>query len=112
MARLLLVYIQMNCFLSLTVPVARAADVKKRGTGVVRLSDDDPCLVIGVGTRFTQELKPKWQIMLSKNLNYMVAEVIEVISDTEVRIKREFGSDSGKGTARVREMVAEVQATG
>lgn len=96
----------------MTVPVARAADEKKPGTGFVQLSDNDPCLVVGHGTRFTEELKPKWQIMLPKSLNYMVAEVVEVISDTEVRIKREFGGEGGKGTAKVREHITQAQATG
>lgn len=50
--------------------------------------------------------------MLTKSLNYTAAEVTEVISDTEVRIKKEFGGESGKGTARVREQIAEAQATG
>jgi glycerol-3-phosphate O-acyltransferase/dihydroxyacetone phosphate acyltransferase len=33
--------------------------------------------------------------------------VVEVLSDTEVRIKREFGGESGKTTARFREAVKE-----
>lgn len=41
----------------------------------------------------------------------MVAEVVEIISDTELRIKKEFGGDR-KGTQRVRDQVAEAQATG
>ncbi|KAG8217488.1 glycerol-3-phosphate O-acyltransferase [Butyriboletus roseoflavus] len=95
-----------------SIPVARAADEAKPGIGVVSLSPDDPCLVIGEGTRFKSEFSPKMQIMLSKSLNSAMAEVVEVISDTELRIKKEFGGETGKGTARIREKLAEVKAEG
>lgn len=94
------------------VPVARAADEAKPGTGLVSLSPDDPCLVIGEGTRFKSEFTPKMQITLSKSVNSAMAEVVEVISDTKLRIKKEFGGETGKGTARIREKLAEVKAEG
>lgn len=50
--------------------------------------------------------------MLPKSLNSAIAEVSEVISDTELKIKREFGGESGKGTLRFREKVAELRAEG
>ena len=92
--------------------MSRAADEAKGGTGFISLSETDPCLVIGHGTKFTSELRPKWQIMLPKSLGSMLAEVTEVVSDTEVRIKREFGGESGKGTVRVREAIEEAKANG
>ncbi|KAK7467110.1 Glycerol-3-phosphate/dihydroxyacetone phosphate acyltransferase [Stygiomarasmius scandens] len=95
-----------------SIPVARAADDAKTGTGRVYLSEDDPCLVIGDGTRFLSEFKPRMQIMLPKSVNYCLAEVVEVVSDTELRIKREFGGESGKGTAKIREMISELRAEG
>jgi len=52
------------------------------------------------------------QIMLPKSVNFAVAEVTEVISDTQLRIKKEFGGESGKGTVRIREKVKELQAEG
>jgi glycerol-3-phosphate O-acyltransferase/dihydroxyacetone phosphate acyltransferase len=91
--------------------VARAADDAKPGTGRVWLSDD-PLLLLGEGTDFTAEFKPKMQIMLSKAVNSAVAEVGEVISKTELRIKREFGGESGKGSSRIREKVAELRQQG
>ena len=94
------------------VPVARAADEAKPGTGLVSLSPDDPCLVIGEGTRFKSEFTPRMQIMLLKSLNSVTAEVVEVVSDTELRIKKEFGGETGKGTARIREKLAEAKAEG
>lgn len=52
------------------------------------------------------------QIMLSKSIGSPVAEVSEVLSDTELRIKREFGGESGKGTSRIREKVTELRQDG
>lgn len=95
-----------------TVPVARAADNAKPGKGLVWISEDDPCLVLGQGTSFCSEFTPKMQIMLPKSVNSAVAEVVEVLSDTEMRIKREFGGESGKGTVRIREKVAELRERG
>ncbi|GJE95108.1 glycerol-3-phosphate O-acyltransferase [Phanerochaete sordida] len=95
-----------------SIPVVRAADDAKPGPGRVTLSDADPCLVIGHGTRFTEDFKPQMQIMLPKTVNSCVAEVLEVISDTELRVKKEFGGDSGKGTTRIREKQKEFEAEG
>ncbi|KDQ60853.1 hypothetical protein JAAARDRAFT_190990 [Jaapia argillacea MUCL 33604] len=95
-----------------SIPVARAADDAKPATGYIRLSPDDPCTVLGDGTHFLTEFTPKMQIMLPKSVNSAVAEVVEVISDTELRIKREFGGESGKGTNRFREKVEEIQQQG
>lgn len=52
------------------------------------------------------------QIMLPKSVGASVAEVLEVLSDTELRIKKEFGGDSGKGTVRIREKLQELQNEG
>lgn len=95
-----------------SIPVSRASDEAKPGTGLVYLSLDDPCLVLGEGTKFTTEFAPKMQIMLPKSVNSAVAEVVEVISDTELRIKKEFGGDSGKGTTRIREKIGEARENG
>ncbi|CAK5276728.1 unnamed protein product [Mycena citricolor] len=90
-----------------SIPVLRAADYAKAGTGRVRLSPDDPCLVIGEGTSFTAEFTPRMQIMLSKTAGSAFAEVAEVISDTELRIKKEFGTDAGKSTDKIRDALEE-----
>ncbi|KAK2466946.1 hypothetical protein APHAL10511_001204 [Amanita phalloides] len=95
-----------------SIPVARAADSATLGTGCVWISDEDPCLVHGEGTTFLSEFAPRMQIMLPKSVNSVVAEISEVLSDTELRIKREFGGESGKGTARTREKLAELKQEG
>ncbi|KAL0571687.1 hypothetical protein V5O48_010274 [Marasmius crinis-equi] len=95
-----------------SIPVERAADNAKNGTGKALLSDEDPCLVLGEGTKFLSEFSPRMQILLPKSVDYASAEVVEVISDTELRIKRELSGDKGKSTSRVREKVAELQKNG
>lgn len=89
------------------VPVVRAADDAKAGTGEITISEEDPCLIIGHGTRFTTEFKPRMQILLPKSVGSNVAEVVEIISDTQLRIRKEFS-----GTARLRERIKELQASG
>jgi len=96
----------------LLVPVARAADSAKPGTGKVRLSPDDPCLVFGEGTKFLEQFRPKMQIMLSKAVSSAVAEVAEVISDTQLRIKNEFHTETDKSTKLVREKAEEAKSQG
>ena len=50
--------------------------------------------------------------MLPKSVGSAVAEVVQVVSDTELRIKKEFGGESGKGTARILEKLKDLQAEG
>ncbi|KAF8959055.1 glycerol-3-phosphate O-acyltransferase [Flammula alnicola] len=95
-----------------SIPVSRAADMAKPGAGRIWLSPDDPCLVLGEGTKFLEEFSPRMQILLPKSVNSAVAEVVEVISDTELRVKKEFGGESGKGTARIRDKYQELKAEG
>ncbi|KAL1947740.1 hypothetical protein VTO73DRAFT_13464 [Trametes versicolor] len=90
-----------------SIPVVRAADDAKAGTGEITISEEDPCLIIGHGTRFTTEFKPRMQILLPKSVGSNVAEVVEIISDTQLRIRKEFS-----GTARLRERIKELQASG
>lgn len=96
----------------ISVPVTRAADGAKEGTGYIYITEGDPLTLRGVDTKFTQELAPKRQIMLSKSLNFVSAEVLEIISDTEVRLKKEFGKEGGKGTSKILERLKESSAPG
>lgn len=94
------------------VPVARAADDKKPGNGRITISENDPCLIVGHGTKFKDEALPRWQIQVPKAAGSLIAEITEIISDTELRIKKEFGGEGGKGTARVQEKIAEAKSDG
>jgi hypothetical protein len=82
------------------------------GKGRIWISPEDPCLVLGEGTSFLEEFTPRMQVLLPKSVNSAVAEVVEVISDTELRVKKEFGGESGKGTARIRDKLDELKAEG
>jgi glycerol-3-phosphate O-acyltransferase / dihydroxyacetone phosphate acyltransferase len=68
--------------------------------------------VSGVGTKFVSEFTPKMQIVLPRSVGSLVAEVTQVISDSELKIKREFGGENGKGTSRIREKVEELKTQG
>ncbi|KAJ1939039.1 Glycerol-3-phosphate/dihydroxyacetone phosphate acyltransferase, partial [Linderina pennispora] len=72
------------------IPVERQQDLAKTGSGRIKLEDRyaEPTLISGIGTRFTSELQPGYKIMLSKNAGQ--AKVVEVISDTQVRIAKEM----------------------
>ncbi|KAJ1018806.1 hypothetical protein NDA16_004611 [Ustilago loliicola] len=74
-----------------SIPVARAADSAKPGKGFISLHPSgNPLLLQGHGTAFKSQLQPKGQIMLPKACGHATVEVVEVISDTEVKIKKEL----------------------
>lgn len=75
----------------LVVPVRRAGDEAKPGKGRLSISKEDSCIILGEGTQFVSDFQPRMQIMLPKSAGSASAEVVEVISDTELRIKKEFG---------------------
>lgn len=76
---------------TLTVPVARAADSAKPGKGTISAHPSgDSLLIQGHGTEFTKQLVKKGQIVLPKSTGHASAEVVEIISDTEFKIKKEF----------------------
>ncbi|KAI1795960.1 glycerol-3-phosphate O-acyltransferase [Ganoderma leucocontextum] len=90
-----------------SIPVVRAADDAKAGTGEITISEEESTLIIGHGTKFASEFTPKMQVMLPKSMGSVVAEVSEILSDTRLRIKKEFS-----GTAKLREKIKDVQAAG
>ncbi|CAG8502417.1 6821_t:CDS:2 [Paraglomus brasilianum] len=72
------------------IPVTRPQDLAKPGTGKIQLFDrkSDPTRIVGIGTRFTKELAARSQISLPKNRG--ISEVVTIISDTELIVKKEF----------------------
>jgi glycerol-3-phosphate O-acyltransferase/dihydroxyacetone phosphate acyltransferase len=84
------------------VPVARAADYAKAGAGRIFLSESDLLLVTGKDTQFTSQIKPQCQLVLPKSAGYASAQIKEVISDTELRLKAEFVVPSKDGSANVK----------
>lgn len=72
------------------IPVIRPQDLAKPGQGTIQLVNrkTDPLCITGVNTQFTTQLKPKDSISLPKGAGR--SEVVEIISDTELRINKEF----------------------
>jgi glycerol-3-phosphate O-acyltransferase/dihydroxyacetone phosphate acyltransferase len=79
------------------VSVVRAMDDAKSGQGLVYYDPDseDFTLVHGYGTRFLTEFKPRMQIMLPRSLGSVTGEVVEIIDDETLRVKKPF-SDKAK----------------
>jgi glycerol-3-phosphate O-acyltransferase / dihydroxyacetone phosphate acyltransferase len=94
------------------VPVVRAGDDAKPGSGLIYVREDSPTVLRGVGTKFTTELAPRKQVMLGKSVNNAAAEIVEIVSDTEARLKKEFGGESGKGTGKFLDTLAERNVEG
>ncbi|KAI8988929.1 hypothetical protein BDB01DRAFT_574944 [Pilobolus umbonatus] len=72
------------------IPVIRPQDLAKMGEGRIHLLNrkTEPCRITGIDTQFTRQLKARDSIILPKGAGQ--SEVVEVISDTEIIIKREF----------------------
>lgn len=72
------------------VPVTRPQDLAKPGIGRIQLLNrkTDPTRITGIETAFTQQLTIGSQIALP--MDYGSSEVKEIISDTELIIKKEF----------------------
>jgi glycerol-3-phosphate O-acyltransferase/dihydroxyacetone phosphate acyltransferase len=68
--------------------------MSKSGTGKIYLPDpaNDPLLIYGGNTKFTQELKPRYTIILPNKAG--TAEVESVVSDTELRLSKPFLGDA------------------
>lgn len=80
-----------------SIPVARAADGAKAGKGTISVHPSgDGLLIKGHGTSFKSQLVPKGQIMLPKWTGYASNEVVEVISDTELKVKKEWKDERAK----------------
>lgn len=77
--------------LQLAIPVARAQDMLVPGTGKIYVDfDKDALLVRGRGTKFTTECMPRGLLALPLSLG--AAEIQEIVSDTELVLRKEFKS--------------------
>lgn len=72
------------------VPVIRPQDLAVPGKGRIQLLNrkSEPLRITGIDTQFTAQLRPRDTIALPRNAGK--AEVMEVVSDTELLIKKEF----------------------
>lgn len=73
-----------------SISVVRAQDMARNGTGTVMVDKDDPCTLIGTDTHFKKEFESRMQIMLSREYGNVCAEIVEVIDDTHLRLKKEL----------------------
>jgi len=89
-----------------SIPVRRAQDETKPGSGRITLSEKDSCLVLGQGFHFLTGLTPRMSILLPKVFSSLSAEVVEVISDTELKIKNPFSNSKGQDSATLKMQVA------
>lgn len=79
-----------------TVPVARASDNAKTGKGTVYLdpsSTPEDNILKGSGTQFTKEFGPKYQLQLGKQYGFPTVEVVEIIDDETVKVKKMYAKD-------------------
>jgi glycerol-3-phosphate O-acyltransferase/dihydroxyacetone phosphate acyltransferase len=85
------------------VPVARALDMVKPGTGTVYLPDpiNDPLLIRGIGTKFESQEVQVGGLLVLPSINGTAAntEIAEVISNEELRLKKPF-----KGQAAMKQL--------
>ncbi|RIB13062.1 hypothetical protein C2G38_1975615 [Gigaspora rosea] len=72
------------------IPVVRPQDLALPGIGRIQLLNrkTDPTRIIGIGTEFTKQFKVGWQIGLPGDRGS--SEITQIISDTELIVKREF----------------------
>ena len=82
------------------VSVGRALDSTKLGTGKIYLPDptNDPLLIRGVGTQFEKECQIGGLLVLpSVNGTAANSEILEIHSNEEIRLKKEFKGDVAIG---------------
>ena len=79
-----------------SIPVGRALDLAKPGKGKIYLPrpSEDPLLVRGVGTDFEKQAQKGGILVLpTVNGNTGQAEIVEIVSSEEIRLKKEFRGD-------------------
>lgn len=82
-------FIGMFARLTGAIPVERAQDLLKPAPGTISIDlDGDATVVKGTGTRFTRDCQKKGLLGLPESLGNAVVE--EVVSDTELRLRKPF----------------------
>lgn len=85
----------------LAIPVVRQQDNLVSHPGKIYVSYDegsDKCIVHGKGTYFTRDCNERGMIALPQSLG--ASEIVEIISDTKLRIRKEF-----KNTEQVKKLL-------
>lgn len=85
----------------LSIPVHRAQDMLRPGTGKIYINfDENPLKVKGVDTKFTKECMHRGLLALPKSLG--ACEIDEIISDTELTLRKEFTRSDAVSTLLTR----------
>lgn len=75
--------------MQLLIPVSRAQDMLRPGAGKITIDfNANALLVRGKGTRFTKECMVRGLLALPQSLG--AAEIVDIFSDTELLLKKEF----------------------
>ena len=80
-----------------SIPVGRAMDLVKPGTGTIYMPDpkNEPLLVRGVGTNFEKEAQKGGLVVLpSMNGETANTEIEEIVSSEELRLKKAFKGEN------------------
>lgn len=78
----------------LSIPVVRAQDHLKRATGTITVDSSNPLVIRGSGTKFLTECSQKGLVALPNSLG--ASEIVNIISDDELLIKKEFKLNNEK----------------
>jgi glycerol-3-phosphate O-acyltransferase/dihydroxyacetone phosphate acyltransferase len=73
------------------VPVVRPQDLATKGKGELVFKSDSRFILNGQDTNFVSDVRPRDTIVLSKQMSF---EVEEVISDTELKLKKELSPEA------------------
>ncbi|KAI5951291.1 hypothetical protein KGF54_004365 [Candida jiufengensis] len=84
-----------------SIPVERAQDLLKKGTGKILVDSNDDRTLIGEGTEFTKECEPKGLIGLPNSLGN--SQILEVVDDNKLILKKAFTSPKREIQERIDE---------
>ncbi|KAH3668316.1 hypothetical protein OGAPHI_002070 [Ogataea philodendri] len=89
----------------MSIPVRRAQDCLKAVPGSIRLDPENELHVIGTNSNFTKVCEPKGLIALPRS--WGSAEVGEIVSDTELYLRKPFKFSSPKTTEDAKKALRE-----
>jgi len=84
----------------LSIPVVRPQDNLTKGSGKIFVDKNDPCHILGKGTKFTQECMVRGLLALPQSLG--ANEISEIKSDNELYIRKPF-----KQTNQINELLSQ-----
>ncbi|KAI0461677.1 hypothetical protein LJB42_004749 [Komagataella kurtzmanii] len=89
----------------MAIPVSRAQDNLKGGRGKIRRDSENPLRIVGEDTYFTQDCANQRMLALPNSLG--TSEIGEVVSDTELILKKEFRHPNTEAEEKANRILAE-----